>query len=208
MLIHLEGIGKRFYREWIFRNVTLQLESNHKYAIVGHNGSGKSTLLQLIAGVSLPTEGRLTYQKQEGKPFNVANETDFSFAAPYQELPEELTGEELLAFHYKFRKKAVAFDSNSFFDQIGIGKQGDKQIKFYSSGMKQRMRLGLCLFTEAEAYFLDEPTTNLDKSGAAWYRQLLAERMKDKLLVISSNIEEEYGLCDKVVAITDFKTKK
>lgn len=208
MLIQLEGIGKRFYRDWIFRNLTFQFANSNKYAIVGHNGSGKSTLLQVIAGLALPTEGKLSYQSEGKETTAEALENHFSFAAPYQELPEELTGNELLEFHYKFRTKAVDFDADHFFELIGISKQGNKQIKYYSSGMKQRMRLGLCLFTKAEAYFLDEPTANLDRSGFDWYQKLIKERIQDQLLVISSNIEEEYKMCDTTIAITDFKTKK
>lgn len=208
MQIRLEGIGKRFHKEWIFRNVNLEFESKGKYAIVGNNGSGKSTLLQVIASIGISTEGAIQFI-DNGLTIEIEKLIHFlSFSAPYQELPEELTGNELFDFHFKFRQKAIDFDSKAFFQMLQLEKQGDKLVKFYSSGMKQRMRLGLCIFSKAEVYMLDEPTTNLDKNGMAWYQQLVHDQLKDKLVIISSNIEEEYKFCDTIISIEDYKSRK
>lgn len=206
MHIQLEGIGKRFRKEWIFRNVNLSFQAPKKYAIIGPNGSGKSTLLQLIAGIGISSEGSVFYETESKKSSAEEIATHFSFSAPYQELPEELTGFELFEFHFKFRQKATHFDDKKFFEMIQLQNEGQKLIKYYSSGMRQRLRLGLCVFTQAKAYFLDEPTTNLDKKGIVWYQQLLEQYVNDKLLIISSNIEEEYKICDIVLSIFDFKT--
>jgi ABC-type multidrug transport system ATPase subunit len=208
MQIRLEGIGKRFHKEWIFRNVNLEFESKGKYAIVGNNGSGKSTLIQLIASIGIPTEGAIQFIDKR-LTIEIENLIHFlSFSAPYQELPEELTGNELFDFHFKFRQKAIHFDSKAFFQMLQLEKQGEKLVKFYSSGMKQRMRLGLCILSKAEVYMLDEPTTNLDKNGMAWYQQLVQDQLKDKLVLISSNLEEEYKFCDTIISIEDYKSRK
>ena len=206
MLIHLEGIGKRFLQEWIFRNINLELQGDKKYAITGRNGSGKSTLLQLIAGISNPTEGRITYKDSGKSEIHSDNFPLFSsYTAPYQELPEELTGREVFDFHFKFRSKSFPFGFDEFFDIIELKDQGNKLVRFYSSGMKQRLKLGLCIFTQAQVYFLDEPTTNLDRMGIEWYKKIVKERISDKPLFISSNIEEEYQLCDSVIKVSDYK---
>ncbi|MBC7390510.1 MAG: ABC transporter ATP-binding protein [Opitutaceae bacterium] len=206
MLIHLESIGKRFLKDWIFRNVNLEFEGTKKYAITGLNGSGKSTFLQLLAGLSIPTEGKISYRDEAGivlDPDNIS--LQFSYSAPYQELPEELTAEEIFDFHFNFRNKASSFDQKVFFEMIELPNQQNKQVKYFSSGMKQRLKLGLCLFTDSKVYFLDEPTTNLDRNGIEWYKRLISERISDKSLFISSNIEEEYQLCDTVIQISDYK---
>jgi len=208
MQIQLEGIGKRFHKEWIFRNVNLQLENETKYAIVGNNGSGKSTLLQLISSIGIPTEGNLVYKKND-QLVSVEHLIDLvSFAAPYQELPEELTGNELFDFHFKFRNKSFHFDANQFFQLTQLDKQGGKLMKFYSSGMKQRMRLGLCTLTKSDVYMLDEPTTNLDKNGMEWYQNIMKTYLSHKMVLISSNIEEEYTFCDTIINIADYKLKQ
>lgn len=207
MEIILEGIGKRFRKEWIFRNVHLSFLPSNCYAIVGHNGSGKSTLIQLIGNLSLPSEGSTSYFQN-----NVALESGkvnarISFSAPYQELIEEFTGTEMVEFHFRFREPITPQDSTQFLEMIGLGSSGSKQIKFYSSGMKQRLRLALCAFTEADIYLFDEPTTNLDHIGTAWYGQLIRQLPSDKTVIISSNIETEYKMCDYVINVADYKGK-
>src|SRR6478736_1326613 len=101
MKIIAENIGKRFTREWIFRNLNLSFETNKSYAITGANGSGKSTLLQLLTGSMPLTEGKLIYLNQETEIHPDNYFKHLSIATPYQELIEEFTLAELLAFHLK-----------------------------------------------------------------------------------------------------------
>ncbi len=206
MEIRLEGIGKRFRREWIFRNVNVEFSPAHRYAIVGSNGSGKSTLLHIISFLLFPTEGKIscTEQKsvlqQEDLPFL------FSFSAPYQELIEEFTGKEMFDFHFQFRNLTNSISSKDFFEEIQLGGNEHKEIKYFSSGMKQRLRLALCAYTSAQAYVLDEPSTNLDQVGIRWYQRLMENIPSTKIVIISSNIKEEYHFCDTVLPLAHFKT--
>jgi ABC-type multidrug transport system ATPase subunit len=207
MEIRLDGIGKRFHKDWIFRNVSLEFLPSRRYAIVGHNGSGKSTLLQIISSLSLPTEGKVVFSSNQIILPEEEIPMKLSFSSPYQELIEEMTGNELVDFHFTFRKPIRPLSSFSFFEEIGLAGNGEKKIKYFSSGMKQRMRLALCTYTEAEAYLLDEPSTNLDLQGIKLHDKLLAQIPQDKIVIISSNIESEYQMCDTILPITDFKTK-
>src|SRR5664279_2562576 len=68
MKIILSDAGKRFNREWIFRHFDYQFFTSQAYAITGPNGSGKSTLLQFIAGALMPSEGKITYYRQDDEP--------------------------------------------------------------------------------------------------------------------------------------------
>lgn len=207
MKVHLEGIGKKFRKEWIFKNVSLLFLPGAKYAIVGHNGSGKSTLLQLIAGVSLSSAGTISF---ESKGQTISLEESFqriSFSAPYQELIEELTGQELFDFHYRFRSLIQPFSATTFFRETGLAGHENKQVKFYSSGMKQRMRLALCAYTKADLYLFDEPSTNLDAQGTQWYLDLVNKIPSEKTVIISSNIAQEYAMCENVINITQYKNK-
>jgi len=86
MQISLQQAGKRFNKEWIFKNLDFQFEAGKHYALIGNNGSGKSTLLQIIAGYSSLTKGVI-----EWNPFDATTIYEqLSFAAPYLELVEEL----------------------------------------------------------------------------------------------------------------------
>ena len=82
----------------------------------------------------------------------------------------------------------------------------NKPIHFFSSGMKQRLKLTFALLSDVEFIFLDEPLSNLDASGVEWYKNLLKNYAPGKtVLVCSNNIKEEISFCNKEISILDFK---
>lgn len=205
MTITAEQIGKKYRKEWIFRRVDLTLTAGTSYTFVGPNGSGKSTLLQLLAG-SLPmTEGKLTYTRN-GKPLEPDNWfRQVSLAAPYLELVEELTLDELLTFHQTFKPFKTGLTSELIADRLLLSHARHKEIKYFSSGMKQRVKLGLAFFSDAPVVILDEPTANLDRQGAAWYHEQVRQLSPDQLLLIGSNIPDEYDFCPNVLDVMQWK---
>jgi ABC-type multidrug transport system ATPase subunit len=210
MKIAAEQIGKKYRKEWIFRHVDLQLTAGNSYTFVGPNGSGKSTLLQLLAGSIPATEGQLTYSLND-KPLGPDDWfRQISIAAPYLELVEELTLDELLIFHQTFKPFIAGLTPMLVAEQIGLAHARHKEIKYFSSGMKQRAKLGLAFFADAPIVILDEPTSNLDRQGAAWYREQVlrltdASTNSPKLLLIGSNQPDEYDFCPNVIDVTQWK---
>ena len=203
MQITLDNVGKRFNREWIFRHLNYTFVADKKYAITGVNGSGKSTLLQTIAGSISHNEGKIGFAVQQ-KPIEEENHFKYiSIAAPYLELIEELTAIEFLNFHKQF--KLLTLSNDEILQIAGLKKAADKQIRYYSSGMKQRLKLAQAFFCSAPVLLLDEPTTNLDAEGIALYRNLIDNYTKEKLVIISSNDKQEYEFCETIIAIGDYK---
>ena len=205
MIIKLTNLGKRYNREWIFRNFSFQFAINKHYAITGPNGSGKSTLLQIIAGSVIFNEGEIVYHH-----FNKIIEPEkifrkISFAAPYLDLVEEMTLSEFFNFHHKMKSWISPLDTKKIILLSGLEKSAHKQIRYFSSGMKQRVKLALAVFSNAPVVLLDEPTTNLDEAGIELYHQLIREHCKEKLLIVSSNDKQEYGFCDKVLDMLELK---
>lgn len=205
MILSLNNVGKRYNFEWIFRNFSAQLESGKRYAVLGPNGSGKSTLLQIIAGNLAHTEGEITFRDTT----EVLNAADcyryLSLSAPYLELVEEFTLKESLAFHQKFKPFIKGFSLEEIAETVHLGTAFKKQIRYYSSGMKQRAKLAQAFFSDTPILLLDEPCTNLDKAGVRLYRSLLEQYTKDKLVMISSNSPMEYEGSHELIQITDFK---
>ena len=206
MNISLQNTGKRFNREWIFRNLNYEFLQGKSYAITGSNGSGKSTLLQIIAGAALHSEGEIKYEQQASNKTQLATENSYkqiSIAAPYLDLIEEMTGNEFLDFHTSFKMLTKPF--SEILMEVGLQKAGDKQIRYYSSGMKQRLKLAQAFFSNTSALLLDEPTTNLDEEGIAIYKKLWQENTLNKLVIVSSNDKTEYEQCSNVIKIGDYK---
>jgi ABC-type multidrug transport system ATPase subunit len=208
MTISLSDTGKRFNRDWIFRHLSYQFSSGSSYAIVGPNGSGKSTLLQAISGALLINEGSIGYELN-GQPITDEKvHRHLSFCAPYLELIEEMTATELLRFHREFKPLLPGIDIENALELAGLAPAAQKQIRYFSSGMKQRLKLIQCFLSNAPVLLLDEPCTNLDKEGIALYRSLLEQYSTKRLVIISSNDPVEYAHCTAQLSISDYKLSK
>ena len=204
MNITLTNTGKRFNRDWIFKNLTYKFEQGKSYAITGNNGSGKSTLLQVVAGAAIHSQGTIDYQNSQNK--KIENENAFqqiSIAAPYLDLIEEMTANEFLAFHVAFKPltKSIA----EILLIVGLENAANKQIRYYSSGMKQRLKLAQAFFSNTSVLLLDEPTTNLDEEGIVIYKKLWAANTQNRLVIVSSNDTVEYENCREIINISDYK---
>lgn len=200
MRVVLSHVGKRFNRDWIFREFSCELQSGQGYAVLGGNGSGKSTLLQLLAGYGTPSEGQIDFGMERAKAYR-----QVAMAAPYTELLEEYTLAESIAFHRKLQPLLIDSDTGVM-EKLGLAHVPDKELRYYSSGMKQRAKLGLAIVSDCPVLLLDEPTSNLDAKAVAWYNDLLQAYAKDKLVVICSNQgDDEHGFCGTKINIEDYK---
>jgi ABC-type multidrug transport system ATPase subunit len=201
MQISLAQACKRFNKEWIFKNLNFQFEAGKHYALVGNNGSGKSTLLQIIAGYSGLTKGSIDWN-----PFDANTIYEqISFAAPYLELVEEFTATEQFEFQAQFKPIQKELSTEKILELIGLKNAAHKQIRYYSSGMKQRLKLALAIFSDCPILLLDEPCSNLDKEGYALYDTLIKEYAMHKLIIVGSNDPAEYHFCKAQVNLMDYK---
>jgi ABC-type multidrug transport system ATPase subunit len=203
MQITLSNTGKRFNREWIFRHCSYEFVSGKSYAITGSNGSGKSTLLQVIAGSLTHNEGTIEFNNEQRITNNEQLYSHISIAAPYLELVEEMSAGEMLEFHAQF--KPLVLPIAEALQIVGLEKATDKQIRYYSSGMKQRLKLAQAFFSNTPVLLLDEPTTNLDADGIALYHHLIDNYASGKLIIVSSNDTQEYDFCKEVIKIGEYK---
>ncbi|MEY2648107.1 MAG: hypothetical protein RL282_820 [Bacteroidota bacterium] len=199
MTITVTEAGKRFNRDWIFRKTSLQLGAPQHYAITGHNGSGKSTLLQCIAGSMLLSEGKIhcNWQGQEIAAEKLHQYV--SIAAPYLELIEEMTALEFLEYHSRFKPFKPGYHAAHILESIGLSKSANKQIRYFSSGMKQRIKLAQAFYADTPLLLLDEPCTNLDQQGIELYKELIANLTQDRLVIIGSNDPIEYESCGETI---------
>ncbi len=205
MQIQLTNTGKRYNRDWIFRQCTYTFIAGNSYAIIGPNGSGKSTLLQTIAGAINSSEGSVDFTVN-GQQLPVDDAYKYiSLAAPYLEVIEEMTATEFLGFHAAFKPLLPSITIAEIIAIIGLEKNTEKQIRYYSSGMKQRIKLAQAIFSDTPILLLDEPCTNLDTTGYQLYNQLITTYCSNKLIIVSSNDPQEYDFCEEQILIGDYK---
>jgi ABC-type multidrug transport system ATPase subunit len=206
LTIQVNDLSKRYNREWIFKNLNHTFQSGKTYAITGPNGSGKSTLMQVLWGQMPQSSGTISYSLS-GK--NIPVEEIFSqvvVAAPYMDLIEELTLTEHLAFHFKLRKPRPGYSIESILEKLYMTDSRDKQIANFSSGMKQRVKLGLAFFTDEKVIFLDEPGTNLDETAFGWYSENLKNLAQENVVTfIASNQKNEYPADAETISLANYK---
>ena len=205
MKISLNNLGKRYNREWIFRNLSVQFNINKHYAITGPNGSGKSTLLQIIGGSTIYNEGEIFYHESDKTIEPEKFFKKISFAAPYLELIEEMTLIEFFAFHQKMKGWLSSIDTKEIIFMLGLEKSSYKQIRYFSSGMKQRVKLAQAIFSNVPAVLLDEPLTNLDDEGILLYYSLIKNYCNNRLVIVSSNDKNEYSFCEEKIDMLNYK---
>lgn len=205
MKVELQQVGKRFRRDWILRGVDLLIEPGSRMAITGPNGSGKSTLLKMICGHLTPSKGKVNYSLASKKLELDQVYAHLAYAAPYIELIEEFSLQEAIDFHRKFKPFQHKLSTKDIIALLGFERSSTNEVRNFSSGMKQRLKLVLAICSSAPLLLLDEPTTNLDAQGTEWYAELIAEFGDSRSIIVASNVETDYSFCDSAVNILAYK---
>jgi ABC-type multidrug transport system ATPase subunit len=204
--IQLNGISKKYINEWIFKNVSLTITPSQKIVVLGSNGSGKSTLLQTISSFLIPTKGELIWNNGTEK---IDDETIFkylSMASPYMELIEDFTLTEIVEHQKKFKPFLNNLTAKEIISLMQLEHASEKYLKNYSSGMRQRVKLGLAILADCPVLLLDEPCTNLDAKAIEWYQNLIKQHALHKTILVCSNtVKEEYSFCDTSIEIEKYK---
>ena len=201
MRIKLNKVGKRFNKEWILRNLSLDIPSQSSLSITGANGSGKSTLIKLISAYMEPTSGNIQYfENKKTYPIESIPQS-IGLAAPYVDLIEEFSLREHVEFHFKFR--STPFSLEEIIARTNFQFSIDKKVQDFSSGMKQRLKLALAIFAKNKLLILDEPTSNLDQEGIEWYRDQILQKIGTCTIIVASNQRHEYDFIPKTINLSN-----
>ena len=204
MRVKLNKVGKRFNKEWILRNLSLDIPSQSSLSITGANGSGKSTLIKLISAYMEPTTGNIQYfENKKSYPIESIPQS-IGLAAPYVDLIEEFSLREHVEFHFKFR--STPFSLDEIIARTNFQFSIDKKVQDFSSGMKQRLKLALAIFAKNKLLILDEPTSNLDQEGIEWYRDQILQKIGTCTIIVASNQRHEYDFISKNIDLNNKNT--
>ncbi|MEL6673952.1 MAG: ATP-binding cassette domain-containing protein [Bacteroidota bacterium] len=186
-----EGLGKKFYQTWLFKELNLDFSEHRQLALVGGNGSGKSTLLRLLAGQMSPSRGKVSFLR-DGQSIPINQLPPFlAWSAPYLDLYPEFTLSEHLKLHFRF-KNCLLPQPEDLISTLELEAHAHKPLRVYSSGMMQRVKVGMAILSDTPYLFLDEPTTNMDAHFAQLIFDLLDAHLGDRVFVLASNLTREY----------------
>jgi ABC-type multidrug transport system ATPase subunit len=194
--ISLQGATKRFNGRAIFENLDLEIHNGQAWSITGANGSGKSTLIKAISGFFGLSSGNISWESDHG-PIDPANiHKHCALAAPYLELFEEFTLEENIKIYGDLKNFKQGMSDKDVLEFIDLAHASKKRLKEFSSGMKQRTKLGLAFCANTGLLLLDEPLSNLDSKGYEWYRNVPQALLDNRIVIVGSNLEgDETRFC-------------
>jgi ABC-type multidrug transport system ATPase subunit len=193
--IEAEKVEKKFGQNTLFKNINFKIQKGDSFYITGPNGSGKSTLLQILAGIQKPTSGRVVYKSNDAIVESEYYKNFFGFTGPQVNPYDMLTSVENLKFTASPNTEENKI--NEYLEKFELYRHRTKHVKYYSSGMKQRLRLIHALINDPEIIMLDEPCSNLDTKGRDIIYKILNEIKSDKIIIIATNESEDINLCSK-----------
>jgi len=197
-----KGLGHRYQNKFLFRNMDFTAESGKVTFITGSNGSGKSTLLKLLTGALQPLEGAIQHFEEDKEISAELVWNKIGFVAPYQELPEDFSMEELIGFQKSLNENSSA--AGYYKDLVALfGMEDDyrKLIRYFSTGMKQKAKFILNLGDDRPFWFLDEPTSNLDLVSSLRFWDFINAMKANKVIIVASNDPAEFRHSEQTIQL-------
>ena len=177
----------------LFEELQFELGPEQLALLVGANGSGKTTLLRIVAGLSLPTTGSVTWKGESVAELAGEARAEIAYRGHVEALKRDLTVVENLAFHAALWGHARRF--GQVLEELKLERVAHMRARYLSAGQRRRVALAMLKLQGAKLWLLDEPTTNLDSEGRAvlvdWTRRHV---MAGGLAVIATHQPDEFAM--------------
>lgn len=181
-ILEIRNLSKKIGNQEILSNISINIEKNKVYGLLGPNGAGKSSLLKIISGIWAYSRGQILFEGKEGKDFNINIGAMIEGPSVYPNL----------SAYDNLYSQAIVLGINKeriyeLLDIVGLSNVGNKLVKNYSLGMKQRLSIAMALLNNPKILILDEPANGLDPMGIQELRNLIKTFTKNKITVIVSS---------------------
>ena len=194
-LIETKDLCKRYGDNLVINNVNMHIREKAIYGFVGENGSGKTTIMRLLTGLAEVTSGEFTMFGVSNKNRAIhATRKQVSAIVETPSLVPHLTAKQNMIYQELYEGITVSEkERDELLKKVHLETAGNKKVKNYSLGMRQRLAIALALLKKPKVMFLDEPMNGLDPEGIAELRELLIDLNKKEgiTVLISSHILSE-----------------
>ncbi len=205
ILLQTKGLTKQYGHQKAVDHVNIHIKKGAIYGFIGRNGAGKTTFLKMIGGLAKPTEGEIELFGYSGKQLKMVR----SRVGCLIETPGLYYGMNARD-NLKMKCKLLGVKREGYLEEIletvGLPDVGNKKVRHFSLGMKQRLGIALALVGEPDLLLLDEPINGLDPQGIVEVRDTILRLKKERnmTILISSHLLEElskiatdYGIIHK-----------
>ena len=203
-MIRIRSLVKKYSNLTAVDDLTLDINENEVFGLLGSNGAGKTTTIHMLATLLKPTSGTATVNGYDivSQPARVRASIGIVFQAPSSD--DILTGYENLHLHsmlYSVPRYARRNRIEEVLELVGLTERKHDQVKTYSGGMRRRLEIARGLLHKPKVMFLDEPTLGLDPASreSMWkYVQRLVKEEKVTIILTTHYMEEADMLCDRI----------
>lgn len=202
--IIIENLKKEYKKVEALKGISFKVKKGEVFGFLGPNGAGKSTALNILTGILSPSSGQSYLFGEQSEKISKKTKQKIGIVFENNNLYKRLTGRENLKFFadlYNVEHSKVE-ELLDFFDLTGAG---DRQVKNYSKGMKQRLLIGRALLSDPQLLILDEPTSGLDPQSVEMIHRAIEQFTgQGKTVLLSTHFMEEADrLCDKIAFINE-----
>lgn len=207
-MIQIKGLQKRFAEKTAVREVSFSIKDGEIFALLGPNGAGKTTTMRMLSTLLKPTAGSVLINDWDTRKDAKEIKKNIGFLTTEIRLDGQFTPNELAAFYgklYGLDKRTLEENKRKLFDYFDITQIADRRYETFSTGMKQKTSIAICLIHDPKTIIFDEPTNGLDILTQKQVEDfLLSEKERGKTIVISTHILEVVeALADRVGVIID-----
>ncbi|MFC1791185.1 ABC transporter ATP-binding protein [Gemmatimonadota bacterium] len=205
-MLQLEGVTKRYGAFTAVNGIHLSVPRGAIFGFLGPNGAGKTTTIRMIAGVLLPTAGRITIGGDDLAAEPEAAKTRIGYIPDRPYLYEKLSGGEFLRFVAglwgKDGKEAEA-RAQRLMELFDLSQWQNELIESYSHGMRQKLLISSALIHQPELIVVDEPMVGLDPKSARILKDLFRTYVENggTVFLSSHTLEVVEVLCDLIAII-------
>lgn len=217
-IIETKDITKNYGKYQVLNKLNIHVKENSIYGLIGKNGAGKTTLIRIICGLQDPTNGTYFINKIDNKAKDISLvRKKIGAIIERPSIYEEMNAKDNIICQMKLVGLTNYQDVSKFLDVVGLSNVGNKKVRYYSLGMKQRLGIALALVNNPNILILDEPINGLDPEGIIEIRELILKLNKEKhiTILISSHYLDElskvathYGFIDKGRIIEEISSEE
>ncbi len=217
-IIETKDITKKYGKYQVLNKLSVHIKENSIYGLIGKNGAGKTTLIRIICGLQDPTNGTYFINKIDNKAKDISLvRKKIGAIIERPSIYEEMNAKDNIICQMKLVGLTNYQDVSKILDVVGLSNVGNKKVRYYSLGMKQRLGIALALVNNPNILILDEPINGLDPEGIIEIRELILKLNKEKhiTILISSHYLDElskvathYGFIDKGRIIEEISSEE
>ena len=193
-LIETNELCKKYADKLVVNHVNMHIPESTIYGFVGENGSGKTTIMRLLTGLAEPTSGSFTLfgVNNKDKEIYKVRQKLSAIVETVSQIPTMTAKDNMIYEELYLGIKLTDEERQQILNKVHLGDVGNKKVKNFSLGMRQRLGIALALLNKPKLLLLDEPMNGLDPEGIAELRDLLIELKNEGITVfISSHILSE-----------------